>query len=108
MSEQANNPFERKPKLSADETAWNFASNYLHEDRRLAHLAWKKGYYFGHNEMMERFQQYIACQPPPPIKINADEMSIENYKGFLSRKINKDSKGSWWAKVKLWYKFLIS
>lgn len=76
--------------------------------KRQVESAWTDGYCFGNNEVMDKWQRWMAVQPPPPIKIDANEMSIENYKGFLSRKINKDSKGNWWLKIKLWYKFIMA
>lgn len=113
-----NPRFMTSERMPADEQARIFAKTVVDHGiaasgdvkiiEKQVYYAWMTGFYMGQNEVTEKWQQYIACQPPPPIKIDANEMSIESYKGFLCRKINKDSKGSWWAKVKLWYKFLIA
>lgn len=76
--------------------------------KRQVESAWTDGYCFGNNEVMEKWQQYIACQPPPPIVMERNEVSLSTYKMFVREKIKRDSRGSWWAKVKLWYKFLMA
>ncbi len=110
MSEQANNPhlWGKKEKLSADEAGRMFSDSFEPEYRRLAHQCWNEGHCFGHNEAMEKFSLYIACQPPAPIVMDKNKVSLETYKMFVREKIKRDSKGSWWAKIKLWYKFIKS
>lgn len=121
MSEQANNPnrFFLKEKLSPDEAAFNFAHSVVEYGiltgctdikliERQITLAWKEGYCFGNNEMMDKFQKYIACQPPPPIIMDKNEVSLSTYKMFVCEKIKRDSNGNWWTKLKMWYKFIKS
>lgn len=115
---KAYNPrFMMNEKPNPDQAAHNFATAVvqsgilmycIHNDTiyRQVTYAWKSGYCFGNNEMMDKWQQYIACQPPPPIVMDKKEISLSTYKMFVREKIKRDSKGSWWAKVKLWYQFL--
>lgn len=94
-----------KLKISPDEAARNYARQFDEASINKIIGAWQNGYCFGNNEVMDRWHEYIAMQPPKPIEVKSNEISLEVYKMFIREKIKKDSKGNWWNKLKLWYKF---
>lgn len=100
--------FGKRQNLHPNEYIKTYINGFPPSDRSQVANIWHDGYCFGHNEMMEKFQLYMTCQPPPPIVMDKNEVSLSTYKMFVREKIKRDSNGSWWAKLKLWYKFIKS
>lgn len=94
--------------LSPQDEARNWASKFDGQSINIALSSWERGYYFGKTEVMDKWAEYVAIQPPQPIKFESNEISLATYKMFITQKIKRDSKGNLWAKIKMWYQFLIA